>query len=671
MLDVLRNIIKQQLYKRCYDRYLKELERQQDDFAQWILKNEGWKKDLRRLTIQTAFIPMQKFQQGFQIPKEEITVFYREGGQVDQASSSKIASYFEAYPYVQIAYADEDCINAEGKRHTPWFKPQWSPDTLTSFAYYGNIFAIRTALLSKFLVYPFSEGDKNTYLLFLQASRSLGPIASNGKEKPIASIDAILYHKYAEKKLILSDEDAAFSDSIYEETKYPDIEFESLLQNPNSEELLSPDLPSKDTRISIIIPSKDQPDILETCISSIRNVTKMEMDCTIEIIVVDNGSTAHNRLRIEALSQKYEIIYYYKPMPFNFSRMCNMGAANASGDYLLFLNDDMEIMQPDWIERMVESAKLPHAGAVGAKLLYPDSDLIQHVGVTNLLIGPAHKLLKLHDENVYYHGQNRHVYDMIGVTAACLMVAKDKFHEVCGYSESLAVAYNDVDLCFALYEAGYYNIQRNDVVLYHHESLSRGDDLLSEEKKERLLHEKKILFERHPALKGKDPFYSPHLAGAKHMYLCDYQFEYEIEDHYVEVQEWKKKEPLQWENNCLTITIETAKLQDKQEYGEVPRAYHIEGWSYVLNMDNCQYDRQLLLVGDQGKIYAMKVVSRYRRDVKRILTEQKNVDLAGFVCRIPRDQISCGNYRIAMLVKDRCSNQYLYRKTTTQMVIEN
>lgn len=671
MLDVLKNVIKQQLYNRCYSKYSKEVARQQDDYAQWILENEEWKKDLRSPSLHAAFIPMQEFREGFQIPKEDITVLYRDCGQVDKTAASVISSYFETYPYVQIAYADEDCVNAAGIRHTPWFKPQWSPDTAASFAYYGNLFAIRTELLSQFLVYPFGEGDMNAYFLFLQAGRSMGEIASNEKEKTIAAIDVVLFHKYAEKNLILSDEDAAFSDSIYEETRYPDIEFESLLENPSVAKVLTAIEQQKDKSISIIIPSKDQPDILETCAASIRKVTQMQTNCEVEIIVVDNGSTAYNRLKIEALSKKYEMKYYYKPMPFNFSFMCNVGAARASGKYLLFLNDDMEIIQSDWLERMLQSAQLSHVGAVGAKLLYPDSDLIQHVGVTNLEIGPAHKLLKLHDEKVYYHGQNRHVYDMIGVTAACLMIARDKFVKVQGFSESLAVAYNDVDLCFALYEAGYYNVQRNDVVLYHHESLSRGDDLLSDEKKERLLREKQVLYQRHPSLKGKDPFYSPHLAGMKHMYLCDYQFEYEKEDYYVDVQEWTTGEPLEWENNCLAVTIEIAKQQDKQEYGEIPRAYHVEGWSYVLNMDNCQYDRQLLLVGDMGRIYAMKVVSRYRRDVKRILSEQKNVDLAGFVCRIPRGEIMRGTYVIAMLVKDKCSKQRLYKRTTTQLVIED
>ena len=670
MLDVLKNVIKKQLYNRCYFKYAKEVARQQDDYAQWILENEAWKKNLSGSSLRAAFVPMEEFREGFQLPPEDITVFYRNCGQVDKTAASVIGSYFETHPYVQMAYADEDCVSAARMRHTPWFKPQWSPDTAASFAYYGNLFAIRTKFLSRFLVYPFAEGDKNAYFLFLQAGRSMGVIASNEAEKPIAVIDVVLFHKYAEKNPVLSDEDAAFSDSIYEETEYPDIEFESLLENPSAASVLAAPESPKDKSISIIIPSKDQPDILEKCVSSIRNRTE-EPGSRAEIIIVDNGSTAHNRLKIEALSRKYELSYYYKPMAFNFSFMCNIGAARATGKYLLFLNDDMEVIQTDWLDRMLQSAQLPHVGAVGAKLLYPDSDLIQHVGVTNLEIGPAHKLLKLHDEKVYYHGQNRHVYDMIGVTAACLMIERDKFGKVQGFSEALAVAYNDVDLCFSLYEAGYYNVQRNDVVLYHHESLSRGDDLLSEEKKERLLREKQVLYQRHPALKGKDPFYSEHLAGMKHMYLCDYQFEYEREDYYVEVQEWTGGEPLEWENNCLTVTIETAKLQDKQEYGEIPRAYHVEGWSYVLNMDNCQYDRQLLLVGDNGRIYAMKVVSRYRRDVKRILSEQINVDLAGFVCRIPRGEVMQGTYVLAMLAKDKCSKQQLYKKTTMQLVIED
>ena len=683
MQNLLKDMIKQQLHNRCYEKYAKEVLRQSDAYTQWILQNETWKKQYRKKQKSQTTVTicaMQDFVPGFQIPDEDILVFVRDNGKLDTLASQVIADFYDANAQVKIAYTDEDCIDGEGLRHTPWFKPEWSPDTLHSFAYYGNVLTVRTETLRTIWGVPDKleltrKGEQNVYRMFLCLAESFGEIPANSTNKPIADIDKVLFHREIEKNYILSDADAAYSDSIYEENDKPDLLYADLISEKHKEtnqaakgELKKGSCEDSDKElVSIIIPSKDQPDVLETCIASIRQFDSE--DIRTEIIVVDNGSTAYNRLRVEEFVKKYNMRYFYKPMPFNFSIMCNMGAARAKGDFLLFLNDDMEVTQENWLECMLESARLPHVGAVGAKLLYPDSDLIQHVGVTNLAIGPAHKLLKLHDENVYYHGQNRHTYDMIGVTAACLMVEQDKFRKVDGFREELAVAYNDVDLCFTLYEQGFYNVQRNDVVLFHHESLSRGDDLLSDEKKERLLREKSVLYTKHPELKGYDPFYNRHLAGMKHMYLCDYQFEYEQENYYVRPVKWNKEEPLEWENNCLNITIEIAKLQDKHDLGEIPRGFHIEGWSYVLDMDNSHYDRQLLLIGDNDMIYEVDTICRNRRDVVRILPKQQNVELAGFVCRIPRGDILPGTYTIAMLAKDSCSKQQLYKKTATQLVV--
>ena len=140
------------------------------------------------------------------------------------------------------------------------------------------------------------------------------------------------------------------------------------------------------------------------------------------------------------------------------------------------MNDDIEIIEESWLDRMVGQALQPHTGAVGARLWYAGSERIQHAGITNLPIGPSHKLITFLDDRDYYYGHNRVSYDMAGVTGACLLVAKDRYEQVGGMDETMAVSYNDVDLCFKLLEAGYYNVLRNDAVLYHHESLSRGLD---------------------------------------------------------------------------------------------------------------------------------------------------------------------------------------------------
>jgi GT2 family glycosyltransferase len=191
--------------------------------------------------------------------------------------------------------------------------------------------------------------------------------------------------------------------------------------------------------------------------------------------------------------------------------MCNIGVENSDGELVLLLNDDMEIIDGEWMERMAGHAMLPYTGAVGAKLLYPNSTLIQHTGVFSFDCGPSHALCRYDDSILFNFCRNKIEYNYSAVTAACLMVTREKYLEVGGLDESFAVAYNDVKFCFDLLEKGYYNVVRTDAVLYHHESLSRGSDVLDKAKYERLLKERRRLYDIHPSLEGKDPFYNPNL----------------------------------------------------------------------------------------------------------------------------------------------------------------
>ena len=145
------------------------------------------------------------------------------------------------------------------------------------------------------------------------------------------------------------------------------------------------------------------------------------------------------------------IQYIYQESEFNFSAMCNLGAKAAKGEYLLFLNDDMEVIEPNWMKRMLGQAACTHTGAVGAKLYYPGEReqaayRIQHAGITNMGIGPAHKLAGMEDTGNLYHGRNLLTYNMLAVTAACLMVKKELFLKAGGFDEEFAVAYNDVEI---------------------------------------------------------------------------------------------------------------------------------------------------------------------------------------------------------------------------------
>lgn len=154
-----------------------------------------------------------------------------------------------------------------------------------------------------------------------------------------------------------------------------------------------------------------------------------------------------------------------------------------------------------------------HSGAVGAKLLYPKSTMIQHTGVINLPVGPSHAFIGHYDNFSYYFGRNKEIYNYIAVTGACLMISKEKFNEVGGFDENLPVAYNDIDLCFKLIKNGYYNVVRNDVELYHYESYSRKKDFLDKKKMERLKNELHYLYKKHKEFENFDPFYNINLSS--------------------------------------------------------------------------------------------------------------------------------------------------------------
>lgn len=641
MVSKVKQWIQHKLNIICYNKYIHEVERQKDCYRQWYLHNERWR--------------------GRRLPPadEEIVLFADRDGIVDENAAGVMAAFFRDHPYVQIAYADEDCLDEKGRRYDPWFKPQWSPDTLDSFQYFGHCFAVRKALLSDMPRELWEEAltdcsGEAAYRLLLTLTRKVTEqkwIGANDKEKAIMPVEKVLIHMREEKR----------------DMERADIGMPDIRRRDRQDAFHRADNAAVPVSVSVIIPSKDNPDVLRTCISSVREKTALTTQqgdaVSLEIIVVDNGSGDENKKQVEELARRHNFRYLYEPQPFNFSVMCNLAADRAKGEYLLFLNDDMEIIQPDWLIRLLEKGALPHVGAVGAKLLYPDSDLIQHAGITNIKAGPVHKLLKHHDEFSYYHGQNRHNYDMIGVTAACLLIKKEKFLEAGRFWEGLAVAYNDVDFCFRLHELGYYNVFLGGVKLYHHESLSRGDDNLSDEKWLRLLEEKDRLFARHPSLKSFDPFYSRNLAVHSGLYYPNFMYEFEKRDYYTQVKRWKGGDPAKWHNDCLIVNAEHAREEKKLELTERGNVYWIEGWSYVLGLDNCRYRRKLLLHGSKGGIYEAQILERYRKDVADILPQQTNVALAGFVCRIPKDSLPEDTYTVSMLAKDRCSNQRLYKRT--------
>ena len=501
-----------------------------------------------------------------------------------------------------MIYSDEDEWDAqEVCRKNPFFKPDWSPDTFASFFYTGNLAAYRMEMARQVqMEWESAPGDESFDVCHYRFVREF--VKKAGK---IVHIPEVLCHVKG---------------------SYTYIEARELAGGkPENESLVSDENAKK---ISIIIPSKDHAQILEQCLKSLYQYDGEYVKSMTEIVVVDNGSCAEERWKLEQLSVKYDFQYLYHPMDFNFSAMCNLGSRAATGKYLLFLNDDIEILESGWLQAMRVLTEKSHVGAVGAKLYYPGGQKLQHLGVVNLAIGPGHCFLEQEDEGDLYYGRNRYNYNYLAVTAACLMVRSEVFTQVGGFDENLRVAYNDVDFCFSVYEAGYYNVLCNGGVLCHHESMSRGSDE-NGEKKERLLAEADYLYKKHPALYQRDPFYSPNLTP----YLGCFEWNLDAygsrEDHLTDLPSSKVKEfhwdiRQEWLDPGLVLQID-------QIYRKNGKAC-IAGWAYLKERDNFSYIRRILLRDAQGKCWWVGTRSRYRGYLKEQFPEVKGMDMLDFSC---------------------------------------
>jgi GT2 family glycosyltransferase len=262
--------------------------------------------------------------------------------------------------------------------------------------------------------------------------------------------------------------------------------------------------------VSVIIPTKDLADTLTICLKSIFSKTSYP---NYEVLVIDNGSTeakAFHCLESWQQEQPKRFRYYTYNVPFNYSQINNYGVEQAKGDYLLFLNNDTEIIAPDWMEAMVEQAQRSSIGAVGGLLLYPD-DTIQHAGVImgiNGLAGHSHKYFPASMPG--YISQIVSTNNYSAVTAACLMCRREVFELVGGFETELAIAFNDIDFCLKLISHGYLNVYLPHVVLYHYESKSRGyEDTPA--KQARFLQEIDYIKQKWSAICDRDPCYNPNL----------------------------------------------------------------------------------------------------------------------------------------------------------------
>lgn len=350
---------------------------------------------------------------------------------------------------ILFLYSDEDKIDKDGLiRFMPNFKPDYSPEFFINNNYICHFTMIKREVIK-------NTGEMISKFDGAQDFDYFARCIENIKPDQIKHISKILYHwRYMPGSTSMGVEQKPH---IIERTNEVKNE---ILKRRKLSGFVEDDgnffLKSNNEMVSIIIPSKNNFIQLRTCIESIINIVNYK---NYEIIIIDNGSDEDNKSVIENYIKDKSIIkYIYKKMDFNFSKICNYASRYAKGEYILFLNDDVENIREDLIERMVGFARLDHVGAVGIKLLYPNSKTIQYAGILSTFPGPIHYLQGFSDNQTHHNCFNKITTNVLSITGACLMINKRKFQENTGFDESFKTNYNDVELCMRLYKKGLYNV---------------------------------------------------------------------------------------------------------------------------------------------------------------------------------------------------------------------
>lgn len=425
-----------------------------------------------------------------------------------------VAALVDRDPLVDVIYTDEDKIDEHGVRSGPVFKPDWCPDSFLSRMYTCHLSVYRRSLVERVGGFRERFEGGQTYDLMLRLSEATDRIRH---------IPDVLYHWRTHaastsvdplRKLYVYEADRrALQDAIDRRgepgvvTRVPG-ELGAYIVRYRM---------AASKRVSIVTPSRDQGEMLDNCLESVFARSTYP---DFEVVLVDNGTTEPRAIEVLArwrVREPGRFRVVRRDAPFNFSMLSNVGAAHATGEYLLFLNNDTEVITSDWIAAMVEQAQRPSIGAVGAMLLY-NAATIQHAGAILGLGGlAAHSHRGCSSTSPGYMGQVITVNNYLSVAGTCLMVRRALFEEIGGFDERLPGDYEDVDFCLKLVERGLRNVYLPHVRLFHHEAATRGRDYVERDPQQRL--DAIAFIQRNwQRYVDHDPCYNPHLTRAAEDY---------------------------------------------------------------------------------------------------------------------------------------------------------
>lgn len=377
----------------------------------------------------------------------------------------------EGHPDTDLLYCDEDKL-MDGHFCQAFFKPDWSPDLLCSCNYVCHLLCVRASVVAQ-MELPGAEFDgAQDHHMTLR----VGEVARN-----VYHVRRVLYHWRVHPQSTAANPDSKSYTSVagtlavqrHLERTHVEATARMDERTPNTYHV---DYTfSEHPLVSIVIPNKDMADVLDRCLSSIAEKSTYP---NYEVVVVENNSEQEATFAYYEKAQRQwpNVRVVVEPTAdgtFNFARTVNYGFSQAKGEFLLMLNNDTEVITPDWLERLAGPCRREDIGLVGAKLLYPDG-LIQHAGVFFHFDAPGHFGKTLPSDTQDYFNLCNLAQDLTAVTGACLMCSRAVWDELGGLDETFAVEYNDIDFCLRAQQHGRRVLYNPDVVLYHHESISRG-----------------------------------------------------------------------------------------------------------------------------------------------------------------------------------------------------
>lgn len=426
----------------------------------------------------------------------DYVLFLKEGDELEKDALLKFAHLIGQSGKTEMIYSDHDLLNANNERYSPSFKPDWSPDTLLGQDYIGTTVLYKKSVLLKIgTLLPTSDA---LYDLCLKASELV---------IDVKHIDDVLFHLRNEINVSRPPKDIIESAML---RRGEPGKVEASQQNEVSY-TLHYDI-KKEGKVSIIIPTKNLADVTEVCIKSIFDLTSYPF---FEVILIDNNSSEDSLFELVNRWENKEPNRFKcikDSSDFNFARLMNFGVSEASGDYILLLNNDTEVLKADWMTCLVEQAQRESVGVVGVKLIY-SNDTVQHAGVLMGFGGiVGHCFVGFQPEGESALNSLTSVRNYSGITAACFMSSKEKYLSVGGFDENLAIEYNDIDFCLKLLEKGYNNIYLPHVSLYHYESISRGHPFSTRKSYNQSMKEQNYFYGKWSKYSIRDPYYNRNLS---------------------------------------------------------------------------------------------------------------------------------------------------------------